>query len=152
MASERHQENAGGVIGTEAPGQFCTATTKAGKRCRGIPLQGEGLCFAHSERLAEKRLAAQRAGGKAISQRRALLVGAIDFSTAENVRGFFESLARAVLRSELPAAQAQAASQIGEAALRVKAGIELGERLDSLEESIVGLSERRFAPDGRETP
>lgn len=65
MGIETHADNGGGVIGTEAPGQFCTATTLSGKRCRGIPLKGEGLCFAHSERLAEKRKAAgQTAGGR----------------------------------------------------------------------------------------
>ena len=114
-------------------------------------MQGEGLCFAHSERLAEKRRAAQSAGGRAISERRRLLVGIVSFDTPEAVRVFFEGLARAVLRGEIPPAKALAASQIGEAALRVKAGIELGERLDSLEERIVGLTERRFMAGAADT-
>jgi hypothetical protein len=145
MGIASHQDNGSGVIGTEQPGQFCLATTRAGKRCRAIPL-ADHYCFAHSPTLAEKRKAAQQAGGRAISERRRLLVGIVSFDTPEGVRQFFEGLARAVLRGEVPAAKALAASQIGEAALRVKAGIELGERLDSLESRIQSLVERRFTP------
>ena len=127
------------------------ATTRAGKRCRAIPL-ADGFCFAHSPTLAEKRRAAQAAGGRAISERRRLLVGIVSFDTPEAVRQFFEGLARAVLRGEVPPQKALAASAIGEAGLRVKAGIELGERLDSLESRIQGLVERRFGPGAGETP
>ena len=115
-------------------------------------MQGEGLCFAHSERLAEKRKAAQQAGGRAVSDRRKLLVGAVSFDTPEAVRAFFEGLARAVLRGEVPPAKATAASQIGEAALRVRAGIELGERLDALEERFGAVLGRRSGPEGGLTP
>jgi hypothetical protein len=113
----------------------------------------DGYCFAHSPKLADKRRAAQAAGGRVTSERRALLVGIVSFDTPEAVRCFFEGLARAVLRGEVPPAKALAASQIGEAALRVKAGIELGERLDALEEQIgrvVGLSAGRLGPGAGE--
>ena len=120
MESKTHRGNGLGVLGIEEPGVFCSATTLAGKRCRGIPLQGEGLCFAHSVKLADKRRAAQVAGGKAISERRRVLVGIVNFETPETVRAFCEGLARTVLKDDVKPAKALAVCQIAEAALRMR--------------------------------
>lgn len=59
MNPETHRGDGGGVIGIETPGAFCSATTRAGKWCRSMPLQAEGLCFAHSLKLAERHKATQ---------------------------------------------------------------------------------------------
>jgi hypothetical protein len=90
------------VVGLEGGGVFCLATTRAGRRCRGIPIRGDGYCFAHSAALSEKRLAAQQAGGRAVSERRRLLVGAIDVSTSTTRLHCLATLARAMLRKEIP--------------------------------------------------
>lgn len=124
----------------------CEATNAAGEPCGAPALRGSAYCFAHArdEETVKRRKEAARLGGATTSNRRKVLLGTVDFSSAETVRGFFEGLTRAVLRGELPPAKALAASQIGEASLRVKAGIELGERLDSLESRIQEAVEGRL--------
>jgi hypothetical protein len=142
MGIGTHEVTGGDVIGIEQPGQFCTATTRAGRRCRGIPLQGEGLCFAHSERLAEKRHQAQAAGGRAISERRKLLCGQIDFSTAATIQGFLESLVRAGVQNIMSTGKAKDLASIAQVAVQVRqvSDLELiGQRLSALEENL-GLS------------
>ena len=138
MASETHGHNAGGVIGIEGAGQFCKATTRAGKRCRAIPL-ADGFCFAHSPTLADKRRQAQAQGGRVVAERRKLLVGQIDFGSGEAVRLFFESLARAVLRGELPSGRARDCASIAQMALAVRRGAEVEERLAELERLVAAL-------------
>lgn len=127
------------MIGDRRDGDgFCSATNKAGGQCHAPALRGEQFCLAHlpGAEAEERRRAMRSRGGRSVSERRKLLVGVIDFSTPVSVRCYFEALAKSVLRGELPPPRAAAACQIAEAALRVKAGIELGERLDALESAI----------------
>ncbi len=97
------------------------------------------MCFAHSERLADKRRQAQAQGGRVVAERRKLLVGQIDFSSGEAVRGFFESLARAVLRGELASGRARDCASIAQMALAVRRGVEVEERLVELERLVAAL-------------
>jgi len=138
------------MIGEKRDGDgFCMARNKEGGPCRAPAMRGESYCLAHlpGEEAEERRRAMRSRGGRNVSERRRLLVGVIDFSTPASVRCYFEALAKAVLRGEIPPPRATAACQIAEAALRVKAGIELGERLDTLESAIQGLSEERLGSE-----
>lgn len=45
----------------------CTATTKDGSPCRGRPMPGKTLCFAHAPEQAATLAEARRAGGRASS-------------------------------------------------------------------------------------
>ena len=138
------------MIGDRRGGDgFCSACNLRGEPCRAPAMRGEKYCLTHlpGEAADERRRAMRSKGGRNVSERRRLLVGVIDFSTPASVRCYFEALAKAVLRGEIPPPRATAACQIAEAALRVKAGIELGERLDTLESAIQGLSEERLGPE-----
>jgi hypothetical protein len=132
--------------------RLCSATSRSGRPCGAPCLRGEDHCYMHSATTAEARRAAQRRGGVTTHARRALLLGRIDFTNAESILAFRQSLVAAVLTGQVVAQRASVALTAAKDAEAAFVGQALEARLDALEGRIQSLVERRFVPDGGETP
>ena len=128
------------VSGSETGGarKRCTATTKAGYVCGGWALVGDedGFCWAHSQRLADKRAAAQRRGGQVTSNRLRALCGLIDFDSARGPNKFREALCTAVVRDQMASGKARDLSMIVKDAEDSRRAVDFDDRLSALEQQI----------------
>ena len=111
----------------------CTGITRSGERCRGVAIDGSGLCYAHHPDHAEDRRRAARKGGHRGGRGRpqAELAG---------IRQRLSDLADDVLEGRQDKGVAAVASQVFNVYLRavsvelkVREQLELVERLEALE-------------------
>ncbi len=115
----------------------CTAITRAGSRCQGVPIDGSGLCHAHHPDRAQARKQAGYKGGKRGGRGRPL-------SEVSRIQARLEELAEAVLTSGVGRAEAAVAGQLYNYALRaIQVGLkakeveELEQRVEQLEAAAV---------------
>jgi hypothetical protein len=122
---------------------LCSGIKADGGRCRGVAIDGTGLCYSHDPDHAQDRRRAARKGGKAGGRGR---------PTAElaRLKERFETLAYGVLSGKIGRADGAVAGQLLNGArscvrdgLAAKEQEELIQRLEALEE---GLEQR---PQGR---
>ena len=122
----------------------CTAITRGGGRCRGVAIDGSGLCYSHHPDHEQDRRRAARKGGKRGGRGR---------PTGELARlgGRFEELADKVLAGEVERAAGAVAGQLLNAAracardgLSAREQEELVERMEQLEAGLRAQKERRY--------
>ena len=75
----------------------CSAITRAGTACRGIPIDGSGYCYVHHPDHAEERRRHGAKGGKRAGRGRSSPVS----SELARLQGRFEELADKVLAGEV---------------------------------------------------
>jgi len=121
----------------------CTAITRGGGRCRGVAIDGSGLCYSHDPDHEQDRRRAARKGGKAGGRGR-------PSTELHRLKERFEELADKVLAGEVERADGAVAGQLLSGAracvrdgLAAKEQEELVARLEALEE---GLEQR---PEGQ---
>jgi hypothetical protein len=114
----------------------CTGITRSGERCRGVAIDGSGLCYAHHPDHAEDRKRAARKGGHRGGRGRPQ-------AELANIKGRLSDLADDVLEGRQDKGVAAVASQVLNVYLRavsvelkVTEQRELIERLEALEEAI----------------
>jgi len=142
--------DSGAVGRREAGDGLCLGRNRAGGPCHSPCVRGERYCFSHlpGEKAAERRAEARKRGGLSTSGRRALLLGKVDFSSGESVQHFLESLCRAGLRGELPVGRVKAACEVAKAALDVKSGQALLERIEAVEELLHDIEREAREDEG----
>jgi hypothetical protein len=109
----------------------CTAITRGGGRCRGVAIDGSGLCYSHHPDHEQDRRRAARKGGKRGGRGR--------------LQRRFEELAEGVLSGEVDRAAGAVAGQLLNGAracvrdgLSAREQEELVERMEELEASLQG--------------
>jgi hypothetical protein len=116
----------------------CTAITRGGGRCRGVAIDGSGLCYSHHPDYEQDRRRAARKGGKRGGRGR---------PSAElgRLQRRFEELAEGVLSGEVDRAAGAVAGQLLNGAracvrdgLSAREQEELVERMEELEASLQG--------------
>jgi hypothetical protein len=116
----------------------CTAITRGGGRCRGVAIDGSGLCYSHHPDHEQDRRRAARKGGKRGGRGR---------PSAElgRLQRRFEELAEGVLSGEVDRAAGAVAGQLLNGAracvrdgLSAREQEELVERMEELEASLQG--------------
>jgi len=129
---EDADEHRGGTTGAR---RRCMATTKAGHVCGGWALRDDpdGLCWAHSQVIADRRKAGQRRGGMNTSARRLLLLGKVRFADSGSILQFREALASAALVGSLSPPRAQVALTAAQHAEAALFGAELERRVEQME-------------------
>lgn len=141
------------MIGESVSGDgHCKARNKAGGPCRAPAMRGMDYCLMHdpTESGVRRRKEMQTRGGATTTNRRKLLLGMIDFSSATSTRIFFETLARACLRGEVAPALARDTAAIAKEAVLVRQGEEAEARLSAVETALQALVERRPRQAGGE--
>ena len=122
----------------------CTAFTRGGGRCRGVAIDGAGLCYSHHPDHEQDRRRAARKGGKR---------GGGGRPTGELARlgARFEELADKVLAGEVERADGAVAGQLLNGAracvrdgLSAREQEELVERMEQLEAGLRAQKERRY--------
>ncbi len=122
----------------------CTAFTRGGGRCRGVAIDGAGLCYSHHPDHEQDRRRAARKGGKRGGRGR---------PTGELARlgARFEELADKVLAGEVERADGAVAGQLLNGAracvrdgLSAREQEELVERMEQLEAGLRAQKERRY--------
>jgi len=83
----------------------CTAITRGGGRCRGVAIDGSGLCYAHDPDHEQDRLRAARKGGRRGGRGR-------PSSELNRLRDRFEALADDVLTGRVERADGAVAGQL----------------------------------------
>jgi len=83
----------------------CTAITRGGGRCRGVAIDGSGLCYSHDPDHEQDRLRAARKGGRRGGRGR-------PSSELQRLKGRFEELADKVLAGEVERADGAVAGQL----------------------------------------
>ncbi len=83
----------------------CTAITRGGGRCRGVAIDGSGLCYSHHPDHEQDRLRAARKGGKAGGRGR-------PSTELHRLKERFEELADKVLAGEVERADGAVAGQL----------------------------------------
>ncbi len=121
----------------------CTAITRGGGRCRGVAIDGSGLCYSHDPDHEQDRLRAARKGGKRGGRGR-------PSSELHRLRDRLEALADDVLSGKVERADGAVAGQLLSGArscirdgLAAREQEELVGRLEALE---AGLEQR---PEGQ---
>ncbi len=121
----------------------CTAITRGGGRCRGVAIDGSGLCYSHHPDHEQDRRRAARKGGKAGGRGRPT-------TELARLKDRFEELADKVLAGEVERADGAVAAQCLNGArscvrdlLAAREQEELVGRLEALE---AGLEQR---PEGQ---
>ena len=119
----------------------CTAITRGGGRCKGMAIDGSGLCHAHHPDRAEQRSRAARRGGKRGGRGRPQVE--LSGLVSENAE-----IRRQVLSGEVaPNVGAVAVQSINAGVRAVKVGLdvreqeELVDRLEQLEALVEGQDE-----------
>ena len=122
----------------------CAAFTRGGGRCRGVAIDGSGLCYSHHPDHEQDRRRAARKGGKRGGRGR---------PTGELARlgARFEELADKVLAGEVERADGAVAGQLLNGAracvrdgLSAREQEELVERMEQLEAGLRAQKERRY--------
>ncbi len=123
----------------------CTAITRGGGRCRGVAIDGSGLCYSHDPDHEHDRLRAASKGGRRGGRGR-------PSSELQRLKGRFEELADKVLAGEVERADGAVAGQLLSGAracvrdgLAAKEQEELIARMEALE---AGLDERQQGRNG----
>jgi hypothetical protein len=111
----------------------CSAIARSGERCKGVAIDGSGLCYAHHPDHVESRRRAARRGGKRGGRGRPV-------AEISELKRRFEELAEDVLDGKLDRGDAAVVGQLLNYAVRaVAVGLkareqqELEERLEQLE-------------------
>jgi hypothetical protein len=111
----------------------CSAIARSGERCKGVAIDGSGLCYAHHPDHVESRRRAARRGGKRGGRGRPV-------AEISELKRRFEELAEDVLDGKLDRGDAAVVGQLLNYAVRALAvGLkareqqELEERLEQLE-------------------
>jgi hypothetical protein len=114
----------------------CTGITRSGERCRGVAIDGSGLCYAHHPDHAEDRRRAARKGGHRGGRGRPQ-------AELANIKERLSDLATDVLEGRQDKGVAAVASQVLNVYLRavsvelkVQEQRDLLERLEALEETL----------------
>ena len=114
----------------------CTGITRSGERCRGVAIDGSGLCYAHHPDHAEDRRRAARKGGHRGGRGRPR-------TELGDIKQRLSDLADEVLEGRQDKGVAAVASQVLNVYLRavsvelkVREALELTERLEALEEAL----------------
>ena len=115
----------------------CAGKTKAGKPCRGYPVQGSAYCQSHDPELAAERAAWRSAGGRA----RATPEGApIDLLSPEDIRTGLGAAIGSTWMLQNSCERSRALCQLYLASLRTFESIDFGERIEALEKRLEVLS------------
>ncbi len=121
----------------------CSAITRTGARCRGIPIDASGLCHAHHPDRAEARRRAGSKGGKRGGRGR-------PSSELARLQACFEELAEQVLTGKIEKGKGAVACQLLQGAracvrdrLRAIEQEEVLERIEELEEIAARQNEYR---------
>ena len=121
----------------------CTAITRGGGRCRGVAIDGSGLCYMHDPDHEQDRRRAARKGGKRGGRGRPT-------TELARLRDRFEELADKVLAGEVERADGAVAGQLLSGAracvrdgLAAREQEELTERLEELETLLEHQNEGR---------
>ena len=111
----------------------CSAIARSGERCKGVAIDGSGLCYAHHPDHVESRRRAARRGGKRGGRGRPV-------AEISELKRRFEELAEDVLDGKVDRGDAAVVGQLLNYAVRaVAVGLkaqeqqELEERLEQLE-------------------
>ena len=111
----------------------CSAIARSGERCKGVAIDGSGLCYAHHPEHAESRRRAARKGGKRGGRGRPVV-------EVSALKHRFEELAEDVLGGRIDRADAVVVGQLWNyavravaVALKAKEVEELEGRLEQLE-------------------
>jgi hypothetical protein len=123
----------------------CTGITRSGERCKGVAIDGSGLCYAHHPDHADDRRRAAHKGGKRGGRGRPV-------SELAGLRDENSDIRRRLLEGELqPNVAAVAVQSINTdiravgAALKAREQEELAERLEALEQALEQRKgERRY--------
>lgn len=122
----------------------CTGITRSGERCRGVAIDGSGLCYAHHPDHAEDRRRAARKGGHRGGRGRPQ-------AELANIKERLSDLATDVLEGRQDKGVAAVASQVLNVYLRavsvelkVQEQRELIERLEALEEQLESKGSRKW--------
>ncbi len=123
----------------------CSAVTRAGGACKGVPIDGSQWCYAHNPDHAQERRRHGSKGGKRGGRGR-------PHAELQEVKGLIRHLVAGVLKGERDRADAAVCGQLLNVQLRaiatelqVKEQTELIERLEELE----ALEEARKQREGR---
>ena len=111
----------------------CGAITRSGERCRGIAIDGSGLCYAHHPDHADARQRAARAGGKRGGRGRPLVEVA---GMKAQLSDLYSSVLSGTLEPKIGSVLAQIANvriRLVETELKVREQQELVERIEELE-------------------
>lgn len=128
------------------PPEGCAATRRDGQPCRGAPL-ADGLCFAHTPALADRRDAARRKGGahRATAHR-------LDARLPRDVAGVTRTVLDALdacARGDLEPSRGQAVASLARAALTAYSEWDTADRLDAVEAHLRAV---RGAPSNGKVP
>ena len=111
----------------------CSGITRSGKRCKGVAIDGSGLCYSHSPDHADARRRSARKGGKRGGRGRPVV-------EISDIKHRLEELAEDVLEGKVDRGNAAVAGQLLNYALRaVSVGLKAREaeeiegRLEELE-------------------
>ena len=114
----------------------CTAITRGGGRCRGVAIEGSGLCYSHHPDHEQDRRRSARKGGKRGGRGR-------PYAELARLQRRFEELADKVLAGEVERADGAVAGQLLNGAracvrdgLTAREQEELVERMEALEEGL----------------
>ena len=114
----------------------CSGITRSGKRCKGVAIDGSGLCYSHSPDHEEDRRRAASKGGKRGGRGRPVV-------EVSNIKHRLEDLAEEVLAGRKDRQDAAVAGQLLNYALRavsvelkVREVEELEGRLEQLESAL----------------
>jgi hypothetical protein len=114
----------------------CTAIKRGGERCKGVAIDGSGLCYSHSPNHADARKRAARKGGQRGSRGRPA-------TELASIKARLESLAEDVLVGRIDRSDAAVAGQLLNYAIRaVSVGLKAREqeefeaRLAEIEEAL----------------
>jgi glutathione S-transferase len=121
----------------------CSAIARSGERCKGVAIDGSGLCYAHHPDHAGARRRAAQKGGKRGGRGRPV-------AELSSLKQRFEELAEDVLNGRVDKGDAAVAGQLWNyaigavrTALKAKEVEELEERLSELEAALEGREKER---------
>ena len=117
-------------------GGRCTAITRGGSRCKGVPIESSGYCHAHHPDRATARQRARRKDGKLAGRGRPL-------AEVHGLQGQLQDIADRVLSGDLERATGSAVGQILNVkratiatGLAVRDATEVEARLAAIEEAL----------------
>ncbi len=121
----------------------CSGITRSGERCKGVAIDGSGLCYSHSPDYADARRRSASKGGKRGGRGRPLV-------ELRNLEGKLDVLAEDVLAGRVDKGVGAVVSQIHNTQIRVisvalkaRESEELEERLAEIE-SVLGQKGQRW--------
>jgi len=119
---------------------ICKAKTRGGTRCKAKPLTGSSYCFVHDPALAVRRTEWRRKGGSR-SKRRERREQATALQTSQEIRRFLGRIIEDVQAGEVAPSEANAIARLCNLQLRAIGQSQFEERLDSMEQVLVGERE-----------